>query len=155
MHVYMCIYIYIYLYIYIYIYIYNFFSYLWFYLKLISSNSDLKTISHIFQKTNGIECLKNRVCYKFSPWRKHHLSIAVSQNTTHVHNVYVGNRGLYKTQNPKKYILNILLYSNHLQCCMCIWVMVLAAETFPTSPCTFHVRVLNRSALVLIIPCSV
>jgi hypothetical protein len=33
--------------------------------------------------------------------------------------VYVGICGLYKTQNPKKYILNILLYPNHLQCCMC------------------------------------
>jgi hypothetical protein len=37
----------------------------------------------------------------------------------------------------------------------CIWVMVLAVGTFPTSPCASHVRVLSRFALVVIIPCSV
>jgi hypothetical protein len=57
----------------------------------------------MFQKTNVIECLGDRVCYKFSPQRRHHPSIAVSQNTIHVHIVYVGNRGLYTMQNPQKY----------------------------------------------------
>jgi hypothetical protein len=37
----------------------------------------------------------------------------------------------------------------------CIWVMVLAVGTFPTSPCASHVCVLSRSALVVIIPCSI
>jgi hypothetical protein len=37
----------------------------------------------------------------------------------------------------------------------CIWVMVLAVGTFPTSPRASHVFVLSRSALVVIIPCSV
>jgi hypothetical protein len=37
----------------------------------------------------------------------------------------------------------------------CIWIMVLVVGTFPTSPCASHVRVLRRSALVVIIPCSV
>jgi hypothetical protein len=37
----------------------------------------------------------------------------------------------------------------------CIWIMVLVAGTFPTSPCVSHVRVLRRSALVVIIPWSV
>jgi hypothetical protein len=35
----------------------------------------------------------------------------------------------------------------------CIWIMVLIVGTFPTSPCASHVRVLRRSALVVIIPC--
>jgi hypothetical protein len=37
----------------------------------------------------------------------------------------------------------------------CIWVMVLTIGTFPTSPRASQVRVLIRSALVVIIPCSV
>jgi hypothetical protein len=37
----------------------------------------------------------------------------------------------------------------------CIWIMVLVVGTFPTSPCASHVRVLRRSALVVIIPWSV
>jgi hypothetical protein len=37
----------------------------------------------------------------------------------------------------------------------CIWIMVLTVETFPISPCASHVRVLSRSTLVVIIPCSV
>jgi hypothetical protein len=37
----------------------------------------------------------------------------------------------------------------------CIWIMVLAVGTFPTSPRASHVRVLRRSALVVIIPWSV
>jgi hypothetical protein len=37
----------------------------------------------------------------------------------------------------------------------CIWIMVLAVGTFPTSPHASHVRVLSRSALVVIIPCFV
>jgi hypothetical protein len=37
----------------------------------------------------------------------------------------------------------------------CIWIMVLSVGTFPTSPHASHVRVLSRSALVVIIPCSV
>jgi hypothetical protein len=37
----------------------------------------------------------------------------------------------------------------------CIWIMVLVVGTFPTSPRAFHVRVLRRSALVVIIPWSV
>jgi hypothetical protein len=78
----------------------------------------LKITLRMFQKTNVIECLESRVCYKFFPQSRHHPSIEVLQNTTYVHIVYVGNHGLYKTQNPKKYILNILLYPNHLQCCM-------------------------------------
>jgi hypothetical protein len=73
----------------------------------------------MFLKTNIIELLGDRVCYKLSPQRRHHPSIVVLKNTTHVHIVYVGNRGLYKRQNPKNYIVNILLYPNYLQCCMC------------------------------------
>jgi hypothetical protein len=34
----------------------------------------------------------------------------------------------------------------------CIWLMVLVVGTFPTSPCASHLRVLRRSALVVIIP---
>jgi hypothetical protein len=34
----------------------------------------------------------------------------------------------------------------------CIWIMVLIVGTFPTSPRASHVRVLKRSALVVIIP---
>jgi hypothetical protein len=79
------------------VYIYIIFSHLWFYVKLIIDDSDLKITSHMFRKTNIIECLGDRVCYKFSPQRKHHPSIAVSQNIAHIHIVYVGNRGLYKT----------------------------------------------------------
>jgi hypothetical protein len=37
----------------------------------------------------------------------------------------------------------------------CIWIMVLVVGTFPTSPCASHIRVLSRSTLVVIIPCSV
>jgi hypothetical protein len=37
----------------------------------------------------------------------------------------------------------------------CIWVMVLIVGTFPTSPRASHVHILSRSALVVIIPCSV
>jgi hypothetical protein len=37
----------------------------------------------------------------------------------------------------------------------CIWVVVLVVGTFPTSPRASHVRVLSRSALVVIIPYSV
>jgi hypothetical protein len=37
----------------------------------------------------------------------------------------------------------------------CIWVMVLAVETFSTSPRASQVHVLSRSALIVIIPCSV
>jgi hypothetical protein len=37
----------------------------------------------------------------------------------------------------------------------CIWIMVLTVGTFSTSPHASHVRVLRRSALVVIIPCSV
>jgi hypothetical protein len=37
----------------------------------------------------------------------------------------------------------------------CIWIMVLVVGTFPTSPRASHVYVLNYSALVVIIPCSV
>jgi hypothetical protein len=37
----------------------------------------------------------------------------------------------------------------------CIWIMVLAVGTFPTSPRASHIRVFSRSALVVIIPCSV
>jgi hypothetical protein len=37
----------------------------------------------------------------------------------------------------------------------CIWVMVLVVGTFPTSPRASQVHVLSRSALVVIIPCSV
>jgi hypothetical protein len=37
----------------------------------------------------------------------------------------------------------------------CIWIMVLAVGTFPTSPRASHVRVLSHSALVVIIPCFV
>jgi hypothetical protein len=37
----------------------------------------------------------------------------------------------------------------------CIWIMVLTIGTFPTSPRASHVCVLSRSALVVIIPCSV
>jgi hypothetical protein len=36
----------------------------------------------------------------------------------------------------------------------CIWIMVLVVGTFPTSPRASHVCVLRRSALVVIIPCS-
>jgi hypothetical protein len=36
-----------------------------------------------------------------------------------------------------------------------IWIMVLVVGTFPTSPRACHVCVLRRSALVVIIPCSV
>jgi hypothetical protein len=36
----------------------------------------------------------------------------------------------------------------------CIWITVLVVGTFPTSPCASHVRVLRRSALVVIIPWS-
>jgi hypothetical protein len=35
------------------------------------------------------------------------------------------------------------------------WIMVLVVGTFPTSPSASHVRVLRRSALVVIIPWSV
>jgi hypothetical protein len=37
----------------------------------------------------------------------------------------------------------------------CKWVVVLKVGTFPTSPRASHVRVSSRSALVVIIPCSV
>jgi hypothetical protein len=37
----------------------------------------------------------------------------------------------------------------------CIWIMVLSVGTLPTSPRVSHIRVLSRSALVVIIPCSV
>jgi hypothetical protein len=37
----------------------------------------------------------------------------------------------------------------------CIWIMVLVVGIFPISPRASHVRVLSRSALVVIIPCSV
>jgi hypothetical protein len=37
----------------------------------------------------------------------------------------------------------------------CIWVMVLAVGTFSTSPRASYIHVLSRSALVVIIPCSV
>jgi hypothetical protein len=37
----------------------------------------------------------------------------------------------------------------------CRWIMVLVVGTFPTSPRAYHVRVLRRSALVVIIPCFV
>jgi hypothetical protein len=37
----------------------------------------------------------------------------------------------------------------------CIWIMVLAGGTFPTSPRASHVRILSRSALVVIIPYSI
>jgi hypothetical protein len=37
----------------------------------------------------------------------------------------------------------------------CIWIMVLVVGTFSTFPRASHIRVLSRSALVVIIPCSV
>jgi hypothetical protein len=37
----------------------------------------------------------------------------------------------------------------------CIWVIILIVGTFPTSPRASHVRVLSRSALVVINPSSV
>jgi hypothetical protein len=40
---------------------------LYFYVKLITGDSVFKITSHMFRKTNLIECLGDRVCYKFSP----------------------------------------------------------------------------------------
>jgi hypothetical protein len=54
------------------------------------------------------------------------------------------------------YILKIFLADSVIHSIPpCIWVTVLAVGTFSTSPRASHVCVLSRSALVVIIPCSV
>jgi hypothetical protein len=54
------------------------------------------------------------------------------------------------------HVLKIFLMDNVIHNIVpCIWVMVLEVGTFPTSPLASHVRVLSRSALVVIIPCSI
>jgi hypothetical protein len=54
------------------------------------------------------------------------------------------------------HVLKIFLVDNVIYNILpCIWIMVLVVGTFPTSPRASHVCVLRRSALVVIIPCSV
>jgi hypothetical protein len=58
------------------------------------------------------------VCLKPCLLKQHQLSIKIFKNKTHVHDVHVGNIGLYKVRIQKNYILYILIFFFHLQCCM-------------------------------------
>jgi hypothetical protein len=71
----------------------------------------------MFRKTNIVELFGDMVCYKLSLYS--HPPITVFKITRHIHNVHVGSIGLCKGHTPKTYILYILLYYFHLQCCMC------------------------------------
>jgi hypothetical protein len=54
------------------------------------------------------------------------------------------------------HVLKIFLVDSIIHIILpCIWIMVFTVGTFPTSPRASHVRILSRSALIVIIPYSV
>jgi hypothetical protein len=110
------------------------------------------TPSHYVNVISNDPCMKPPIIIPFTATEKRRLWITLRS----VVNIAIKRRVLRDMVVLVMHVLKIFLVDSVIDNIPpCIWIMVLAVGTFPTSPHASHVRVLSRSALVVIIPCFV
>jgi hypothetical protein len=107
---------------------------------------------HYINIISNVSCRKPPLIIPFTTTERRRLWVTLCP----VVDIAIKKRVLRNMVVLVMHVLKIFLMDNVIyNIPPCIWVMVLAVGTFPTSPRASHVRILSRSTLVVIIPCSV
>jgi hypothetical protein len=110
------------------------------------------TPSHYVNVISNDPCMKPSLMIPFTTTERRRLWVMLRP----VINIAIKRRVLRDMVVLVMHVLKIFLVDSVIHNIPpCIWVMVLIVGTFPTSPRASHVHILSRSALVVIIPCSV